>query len=94
MKLTFGPQERFFQGVGILAENSYPRWLSNALKVYCELPPRCKYVDVLKIADEWFNREDNWSRGIGIRLFYLLLIEPYRLIYNKFERNRKEVRRA
>ena len=34
------------------------------------------------------------SRDFGIRLLYLLLIEPYRLIYSKFERNRKEVRKA
>lgn len=92
MKLTFGTQESFFQGVGVLAGSGYPQWLSGALRMFCEVSTRYKYVDLLDLANDWFRKEE--SRDFGIRLLYLLLIEPYRLIYNKFERNRKEVRKA
>ena len=94
MKLTGGTQESFFRSVSILTRKNYLKWLSNALRAFLELPGRYSYGDMLRDADVCFRKDNEWEHGLGVQLFYLLLIEPYYLIYQQFEQNQKEVPKA
>lgn len=83
--LAFAPQEQFFQGVGVLAESRYPQWRSLMLRRCMELPARYRYVDLLRMADYEIQQGDEDSWDTGTWLFYLLLIEPYCLMFQRKE---------
>lgn len=91
-RLAMGTQERFFQGVAALTRSGYPRWLAGMLRTYLELPPRCPYVDLLHMAEDSLDKDDQWMQDVGVHMLYLLLIEPYCLIAQEKKRHdRKEV---
>ena len=91
-RLAMGTQERFFQGVAALTRSGYPRWLAGMLRAYLELPPRCPYVDLLHMAEDSLDKDDQWMQDVGVHMLYLLLIEPYCLIAQEKKRHdRKEV---
>ena len=90
-RLAFTPLASFFQGVSLLSQSRYPRWLSDALQSYLCLSGRCQYADLLSLADYKMQEEDNWSICLSIRLLYLLLIEPYCLIQENNSSKEKEI---
>ena len=90
MKLTFGTQESFFQGVSILAQSHYPLWLAHKLKTYLELSDRYVYAELLDIADTWRRRDNALEHDFGVRLLFLLLIEPFQLIFNQSQNDRNQ----
>ena len=59
---------------------------------YLELPARCPYVDLLHMAEDSLDKDDQWMQDVGVHMLYLLLIEPYCLIAQEKKRHdRKEV---
>ena len=89
MLLASVPQASFFQGVGMLARSWYPQWRSNILRDYLELSGRTRYADLLFWADSQLMEDSFRAQRVGIRLLYLLLIEPYCLISYKQPTSKK-----
>ena len=87
MRLTSMPQASFFQGVGLLSQSRYPSWLSDALSTDLSIAGRCPYGEVLQLAEYNLQEENAWTRGLGVRLLYLLLIEPCCLIHENNQCN-------
>ena len=82
IQLAQTPQETFFQGVSALTRLGYPRWLSQTLRRQLGLMPRSAYAELITLANHKLDEDDSQMWGLGIRLLYLLLIEPYCLITN------------
>ena len=80
IQLAQTPQETFFQGVSALTRLGYPRWLSQTLRRQLGLMPRSAYAELITLANHKLDEDDSQMWGLGIRLLYLLLIEPYCLI--------------
>lgn len=91
MRLASDTLSSFFQGVSILAQSDYPYWLNFTLRRRFHLAGRDLYPKLISLADHKLQEEgDSWSRGMGIRLLYLLLIEPFCLIVRKNKKFLKE----
>ena len=71
------PMTGFFQGVGLLAGSSYPQWLAESLTYQLGLKGRPRYIDLLWLGIERIRSED---LDFGLKLIYLLAIEPYCMI--------------
>lgn len=80
MDMTFASQESFFRGAAQLAGSVYPLWRAAELRRSLNLRSGIRYVDLLSGAESYQQSGDNDCRRLGLRIYYLLLIEPFRLI--------------
>lgn len=86
--LSFVTMKSFFQGVGFLAQTGYPDWLAGALQTAYELPDEFIYARFLCHGYKLLQQEDDAQEGL--RLLYLLMIEPFQLIRQNSSPRRKE----
>lgn len=64
----------FFQGVELLSKSSYPRWLAQSLTYQLGLKDRERYIDLLWLGVDRIRNDD---QDHGLKLIYLLAIEPF-----------------
>lgn len=81
----------FYEGVCLLAGQTYPEWLLKRLKAAYRAPDDTPFFIMLQHAKKLMDRDVNWdwegeetspeNYGSGFNLMYQLLIEPFYLIH-------------